>query len=433
MPTYCLSPAELDACWKQYLARPEVRARIRSGEVNAQGIRPGTNDIWEINALAMEKIFQKNKDRHAFYLEQSIPMEWSYPYMLPDGLIFRLSPDKLAAIPPAVIAADRTFWTAYAARLLADPTFRIDDDATVAFGKLAYSHADLYRWRSLAADEEFFLKLSLRLSPQTQETVDRLQEIYLKQGRYDEAIALLKQAELDDPRNEYYGDLLDDAQGRRDDAAQEQTLRVRLATSPNDLSANLQLARVLQREGREGEVETRLRAAAALTNWDHDEMASEMQYYVDQARDLPAAIALLRERSKYDRDSKLVYSLAALEASVGRADDAVRHLAAAAEAPDGTNALQSARVDSRFAPMENDVRFQKLLGEAGSAARARAVAQEILSETNPPPAASNAPPLAPPAETNAPLPPSKAPAPKAKKPVRTKNAAPLLATRPKSA
>ena len=61
-----------------------------------------------------------------------------------------------------------------------------------------------------------------------------------------------------------------------------------------------------------------------------------------RCNDIPAAIALLQERAKYDPDSKLVYSLAALEASVGRADEAVHDLATAAEAPDGTNALQSA-------------------------------------------------------------------------------------------
>ena len=77
-------------------------------------------------------------------------MAWTYPYMLPEGLIFKLSPTKLDKLPPDVVAADRAFWDAYAAQLLAEPSFRVDDDATITFGKLAYNHADLYRWRNMA-------------------------------------------------------------------------------------------------------------------------------------------------------------------------------------------------------------------------------------------------------------------------------------------
>ncbi len=388
-PVTCLTPEELDQCWREYRLEPDVAARIKSGEAGPDGRRPGNvYDTFGINAVAAEAIFQKNKARHTFYLEQSVPMEWTYPYMLPDGLIFKLSPTKLDKLPPEVVAADHAFWDAYAARLLADPTFRVDDDATITFGKLAYNHADLYRWRDLPGDEEYFLKLALRLSPQLQEAVFELQDLYADQNRYDDAIALLRQAQLDDPRNEAYADSLAEDERKRDAAAQEKTLRAQLALSPYDLAANLRLARVLQQQGRERDVEQRLRSAAGLPNWQHDQLASEVEYYVDEIHDVPAAIALLQERAKYDHDSKLVYSLAALEGSVGRADEAVRHLATAAEAPDGTNALQSAQVDGRFAPISRDPRFQSLMTARTDATAAQAAAQTILAATNalaPPP------------------------------------------------
>ena len=388
-PVTCLSPEELQQCWIDYRQEPEVAARIKSGEALPDGRRPGNiYDTFEVNAVAAEKIFEKNKARHTFYLEQSVPMDWTYPYMLPDGLIFKLSPTKLAKLPPERIAADHAFWNAYAARLLADPNFRVDDDATITFGKLAYNHADLYRWRDLPADEEEFLKLAIRLSPQLQEAVFELQDLYADQERYDDAIALLRQAQLDDPRNEAYAASLADDERKRDAAAQEKTLRAQLALSPYDLAAGLRLARVLQQEGRETDAEQRLRTAAALPNWEHDQLSGEVQYYVDEVHDLPAAIALLQERKKYDHDSKLVYSLAALEGSIGRADDAVRDLATAAEAPDGTNALQSARIDARFGPIDHDPRFQELVGAASNAASAQEAARKILDATNalaPPP------------------------------------------------
>ena len=419
----CLSPDELNQCWSEYLARPEVIERIKSGQCPKNGIRPGSNDVFEINGIAAEKIFQKNKAAHTFYLEQSVPMPWTYPYMLPSGLIFKLSPNKLATIPPAAIAADHAYWDAYAAQLLADPTFRVDDDATLTFGKLALNHADLYRWRSLPADEEYFLKLALRLSPQLQDAAVRLEEIYLDQQRFDEALAMLNQAELDDPRNDFYADLVSEVERQKSYAAQEKKLRGELATSPYDLGINLQLAKLLQEEGKTNEVEDHLRVAATLTNWDHDQMVDVVQYYVEQAHNTPAAIAFLQQRAKVDpHDSKLIYSLAALEGSVGSADAAVHDLALAAEAPDGTNALMSAAVDQRFGPIQKDPRFQTLLGAASNSATATKAAQEVLAQP------TNAPPKSPTSTNAVPAVPMRnAP------PLRpTTNAAPLLAKKPKA-
>jgi tetratricopeptide (TPR) repeat protein len=414
IPVTCLSPDELSECWKEYLARPDVSARIRAGEVGSNGVRPGSGDVFEINAIAAEKIFQKNKAAHTFYLEQSTPMAWTYPYMLPDGLIFKLSPEKLTALPAAVIAADYKFWNDYAARLLADPTFRIDDDATITFGELAYNHADLYRSRNLAKDEEYFLKLAVRLSPQLPEAILRLNDVYIYQQRYDEAIALMRQAELDDPRNDVFPDVLDDDLQKQAAAGQEKKLRGELATSPYDLALNLQLARVLQEEDKTAEVESRLRTAAALTNWDHDQMAGVVQYYVDEVHNVPAAIAFLQVRARFEpRNSELIYSLAALEASLGRADDALRDLGTAAQAVDGTNALLSAAVDERFGPLQADPRFQAM-----------------ISRTNVPAGGTNAAPstnLAPPPEPGVHSPSAAAPAPR---PVKAKDRKKIPATPP---
>ena len=368
LPVLCNSPEELAACWEDYRQRPDVAARIKAHEVSPQyPLRPGTNDVFEVNAIAAQKIFEKNKQAHTFYLEQSVPMAWTYPYMLPAGLIFKLSPMTMKAIPPAAIAEDYRFWDAYAARLLADPTFRLDDDATVTFSKLAYNHSDLYRWRNLPKEEEHWLKLANQLCPQLPDPIYRLSDIYQAQQRYNDARALVKQAKVDDPRNESYDDLLDDIQDRQERAARETKLRAQLATSPYDTAVNIQLARVLQEEGKTDEVESRLRIAATLTNWTHDDMADVVRYYTDEAHNPSAAVAFLQERAKIEpHNSQLVYSLAAIEASVGRTNDALHDLRQAATAADGTNALASARVDPRFRGMAQDPRFRSLVAPGGT-------------------------------------------------------------------
>jgi hypothetical protein len=107
-------------------------------------------------------------------------------------------------------------------------------------------------------------------------------------------------------------------------------------------------------------------------------MVDVVQYYVDQAHNTPAAIAFLQERAKIEpKESKLIYSLAALEASIGRATEAVAYLTQASKAPDGTNALLSATVDARFAPIQQDPRYQALIsGHTNAAPSSRPLLRE---------------------------------------------------------
>jgi len=366
-PVTCVSNDELVACWDEYQRWPEVAARLQSG---GPVIRPGSNDVFDINGIVAQKIFEKNKKDHTFYIEQSVPIQWMYPYLLPSGLIFKLNPEPLASLPAAAIEEDRKFWDATSKKLLSDPRFRIDSDAILAFGKLAFWHADLYRWRGLAKEQEYWLRMSLALCPQLQDAVNSLAHLLMDQKRFDEAVAMVQQAESDDPRNEAYGPMLDWLNEARTYGKRERELCAELAKSPYDVQINLDLARLLQDEGKFPELNDRLRTAAGLTNWSHDAMAGIIQYYVDKAHNPDAAIAFLEARARIDpKESELIYSLAALDSSVGRKDDAIKYLTQAV-AIGGTNAMISARIDPRFAGLHDDPRFQALLG--------------ALSATNPP-------------------------------------------------
>jgi len=358
VPVTCVSNDELIDCWQEYEAWPDVAQRMAAG---GPPIRAGTNDVFDINGIVAQKIFEKNKKNHTFYIEQSIPIQWMYPYLLPAGLIFKLNPDPLAALPPTSVEEDRKFWNAYSTKLLSDPRYRLDSDAILTFGKLAYWHSDLYRWRHMDKEQEYWLKLSLLLCPQLQDSVNSLAHLLSDQKRFDEAIAVVQQAELDDPRNEAYAPIVDWLKETRLYDQREQKLRADLAKSPYDVQLNLDIAELLQDEGKYPELNDRLRIAAGLTNWSHDDMAGVIQYYVDKVHNPDAAIAFLEARAKIDpKASELIYSLAALHASVGHKNEAIKYLNQAV-ALGGTNALISARIDPRFASLHDDPLFEAIV------------------------------------------------------------------------
>jgi tetratricopeptide (TPR) repeat protein len=359
-PVTCLSEQELSACWNEFQSRPDVAARVAKGE---PALREGTGDVFEINGIVARKIFEENKAAHTFYLEQSVAMPWTYPYLLPSGLIFKFNPEPMKSLPPAVIEADRRYWDACEAALLADPHFRPDADATVTFGKLAAWHADLYHYWHLEGEEEHWLKIALALCPQLQDTVSNLSRLLAQQDRFDEAIAVVRQAELDDPRTETYPPILDGLMEGKTLAGQEKDVRAQLGKtpkSPYDVDLNLQLARVLQAEGKFPELNQRLGFIAGLTNWDRAGLAGVVEYYVNRAGNPDAAIAFLEARAKIDpKADQMVYSLAALHASLDHKDAALKYLAQAASVG-GTNVLLSAKVDPRFASLRDDPRYQAL-------------------------------------------------------------------------
>jgi tetratricopeptide (TPR) repeat protein len=359
VPVTCVSEDELRDCWDEYQTWPEVATRMREG---GPLIRSGTNDVFDINGIVAQKIFEKNKQDHTFYLEQSVPIDWMYPYLLPSGLIFKLNRDPMSALPAAAVEADKKFWDDYSQKLLADPHFHLDADAMLSFSKLAFWHADLYRWRKMNKEAEYFLRLAIRLCPQLQDAVNLLAHQLLDEKRYDEAITLVEQGSQDDPRNDFYDTMLVSLKTQKLYGQREDEVRAELAKSPYDVQLNTELARLLQDEGKYIELKDRMRTLAGLTNWTHDAMADLIGYYVKTVNNPDAAIAFLQERVKIDPSSgELDYTLATLEATQRMRDDALRDLKLALSIG-GTNALQSARMDPRFLPYKGDAGFQALLG-----------------------------------------------------------------------
>ncbi len=179
-------------------------------------------------------------------------------------------------------------------------------------------------------------------------------------GRFDEAMTVIHQAELDDPRNEAFPNIESSLQQAQAYGGAEKDVKDQLAKNPYDIDLNLKLGRLYEAEGKFPQVNDTMRAVAGLTNWNHDTMAPILGYYV-QAHNLDAAIAFVEARTRIDTtNSKLFYDLSVLHAMQSQGDEALRNLSLAI-ALDPTNAPLAAKMDPNFGPLHDDPRFQSLV------------------------------------------------------------------------
>tara|TARA_Y100000588_G_scaffold306085_1_gene329621 strand:+ start:321 stop:1865 length:1545 start_codon:yes stop_codon:yes gene_type:complete len=99
-------------------------------EAKAKGVQPqGTDAVMDINGRLSKVIFNKNPD-HDFYLEESFPLDWMKPHMVPHGLIFKLERKPLKELPPDLIDQNRKDWQKYMALCVGDEV--VKPETTVA-------------------------------------------------------------------------------------------------------------------------------------------------------------------------------------------------------------------------------------------------------------------------------------------------------------
>lgn len=148
-----------------------------------------------------EWIFQKNKDQREFFIEESFPMEWSYAYAVPHGLLYRLNPEPLEELPASAVEEDFRFWNAFVDRLLGDPKFHVDFDAKRSFSKLRNTTGNIYRWRKMWPEAERAYRQALQLHANNMESLLALSEILRAQRRWEEMTEIWDRAMVGDPNN----------------------------------------------------------------------------------------------------------------------------------------------------------------------------------------------------------------------------------------
>ncbi|MGN0855582.1 MAG: protein O-mannosyl-transferase family [Kiritimatiellia bacterium] len=186
---------------------PEERAAKGVVMENGRVQVTGALSVMDINAILTRKMFEHDRLRHAFYVEESYVIPWMYEYLSPHGLIMKINRDK-TPYDPKTAARDRDFWDWYVRRLLNDPMYRRDFAGQKSFSKLRSAIAGLYAKQGRRLDALQAYREACLLYPASPESTFRYaQEVLLPHGRHDVILDLLDFTDRIDPHNQRTGRL----------------------------------------------------------------------------------------------------------------------------------------------------------------------------------------------------------------------------------
>jgi len=245
---YIPTVKDLQTCFEEYATDAQKRlkeGRLKPGEdvrtVDGRMQVSGAVAVMTINGLLVKAIFDKNKG-HEFYVEESYPLDWMYPYLSPHGLIFQLHAGPLAALPETDVQKDQDFWKEFTGELIGnwmsdktatkeicdfvekvyldknlagfkgDAGFIGNDEEQKTFSKLRSSQAGMYVWRAehahdndernqmrQAADRAF--RQGYALCPYSPEAIYRYTNFLLEYQRPDDAFQIVKTSLQFNPRD----------------------------------------------------------------------------------------------------------------------------------------------------------------------------------------------------------------------------------------
>ncbi len=253
---------DLDKSFVDYMADAQRRVqekKLKPGE----DVRTDTNGhvqvsgqvaVQAINARISKIIFDKNPNRE-FYVEESFPHDWMYPYLEPNGLIMKINRQPLAELPDDVLQKDHDYWQSrvnawlgswlteetpvqtvadfaektYGRKDLGgftgDPGFVRDNYAPKMFSKWRSSIAGVYAWRlgfgvaelppeyapksdaekqKLMQAADFAFKQAFAMCPFSPEAVFSYVNFLTVEGRKSDALLVVQAAASIDPTNEIF-------------------------------------------------------------------------------------------------------------------------------------------------------------------------------------------------------------------------------------
>jgi len=138
--------------------------------------------------------------QRAFYIEESFPLAWMYPYLTPHGLIMQLN-NKPTKLTPEMIKNDTDFWNWYTKHLVSDKKYTQDIPAQKSFCKLRLSIAGLYFARHHNKEAEAAYRQALELYPLSSEANFKYAQFLAQKAQYKKACQLIEKYLEEDSNN----------------------------------------------------------------------------------------------------------------------------------------------------------------------------------------------------------------------------------------
>lgn len=220
---------------------------VRGGSVRIEGAR----EIMKINARLAERIYDHNRFRHAFYVEESYVLPWMDSYLVPHGLVMKLDHAKRPLRSRLAVRDDDDFWDWYTRRLCATSRFRRDVVARRSFSKLRSSIAGLYARHDMKGEAEAAYAQALALYPPNPgANMHLIQKILIPAIRFEEARARLRRFQLWDRNNSGLSGVLSDID--RIESAYKDRLELHRRALKPDVTVGelLKLAEIYHQAGR---------------------------------------------------------------------------------------------------------------------------------------------------------------------------------------
>lgn len=376
-----------DRAFRQYVeavksGKIQAGADIKfdNGKVSVQGV----GGVMKINALLTREIFDKNQfitepktdektrpsaaavvpehppvgmpNTRAFYVEESYPMQWMYPYLTPHGLIMKLN-RKPTPLSDELLAQDRAFWNWYIEYLMTDMNFIRDITARKTFSKLRNSIAGLYQARGKFAEAEYAYRQSIQLYDLSPEGNFRLATLLKSLGRYGEAVELMQTLLNKDLRNEQIAGFTDGLKKEKILFEELQDLERRKAAGEN-----VSTEKLLQRYAQLGRMPQAIQLAQQLLSdaKTTPQMLMNLAVFFEQHRNLNGtAAALQRVLQLQPNNLSVRVTLAAVRSRIGDTNGCLNLLrqVIATGGPAWKKKLQQ---DNRLAHLRKLPEFQNL-------------------------------------------------------------------------
>jgi hypothetical protein len=231
------NPEQCNGAFRQFVedvqagrVKAGAEVRIKDGRVSVEGV----SGVMVINGILAKWIFDENKDKHDFFVEESYVIPWMYPHLAPAGVILKLekeplpAPQQNAKIWEQIIIKDFAFWDQLLGELAKQPAFKrgsktektasalllqrlgelikspdqkYENVAQKTFSKLRCASAGLYEFRGIVNAAETAYLQAVAICPESPEAPFRLANLYMRLNRADKATATLEKLATFDPSN----------------------------------------------------------------------------------------------------------------------------------------------------------------------------------------------------------------------------------------